>query len=227
MIFPQKENRLRGRSLFIAWGEGGRKIFLGEQKGGSVVTENPKEGITENYGKIQGVLLKFAWKWRHGRGGRGIANVIKCYQWSNIQRGDRLNFTLFSPHPPSPAINNDRSQRKRCTLVILSLSFLCFVLVCLVRRCSSLTAPQFGYIYPYMCSSYPISGTVCYLECRHGFQRNGGVNVLQCGNNGKWNQNVSSTLQCKGTSFLWLFRLFETKQKMEQCCFSEIRCLYR
>ena len=89
-----------------------------------------------------------------------------------------------------------------------------FVLVCLVRRCSSLTAPQFGYIYPYMCSSYPISGTVCYLECRHGFQSNGGVNVLQCGNDGKWNQNVSSTLQCKGKSFLWLFRLFKTKQKL-------------
>ncbi|CAH3141747.1 unnamed protein product [Porites lobata] len=69
--------------------------------------------------------------------------------------------------------------------------------VCKVRRCSSLTVPQFGYIYPYMCSSYPISGTVCYLECRHGFQSNGGVTVLQCGNNGKWNQNVSSTLQCK------------------------------
>ena len=78
-----------------------------------------------------------------------------------------------------------------------------------------------------MCSSCPISGTVCYLECRHGFQSNGGVNVLQCGKNGKWNQNVSSTLQCKGTSFLWLFRLFEAKQKMEQCCFSKIRCLGR
>ena len=90
-----------------------------------------------------------------------------------------------------------------------------FVLVCVVRRCSSLTAPQFGYIYPYMCSSYPISGTVCYLECRHGFQSNGGVTVLQCGNNGKWNQNVSSTLQCKGTS----------KQKMEKCCFSKTRFL--
>ena len=27
--------------------------FLGEQKGGSVVTENPKGGITENFGRIQ------------------------------------------------------------------------------------------------------------------------------------------------------------------------------
>ena len=27
--------------------------FLGEQKGGSVVTENPKGGITENFGKLR------------------------------------------------------------------------------------------------------------------------------------------------------------------------------
>ena len=27
--------------------------FLGEQRGGSVVTENPKGGITENFGRIQ------------------------------------------------------------------------------------------------------------------------------------------------------------------------------
>ena len=26
---------------------------MGEQKGGSFVTENPKEGITENFGRIQ------------------------------------------------------------------------------------------------------------------------------------------------------------------------------
>ena len=109
----------------------------------------------------------------------------------------------------------------------LSVVLFVFVFLCLVLRCSSLKAPQFGYIYPYMCSSSPISGTVCYLECRHGFQSNGGVNVLQCGKNGKWNQNVSSTLQCKGTSFLWLFRLLEAKQKMEQCCFSKTRCLVR
>ena len=38
---------------------GGRRIlagitwFLGEQKGGSVVTENPKKGIVENFGRIQ------------------------------------------------------------------------------------------------------------------------------------------------------------------------------
>ena len=47
--------------------------------------------------------------------GGGIAKVIKSYyggslQWSNIQRGDRLNFTLFSPQILPPLlISNDRS----------------------------------------------------------------------------------------------------------------------
>ena len=46
---------VRDRSLFIVWGGGGAGYFggitrrLGEQKGGSVVTENPKGGITENF----------------------------------------------------------------------------------------------------------------------------------------------------------------------------------
>ena len=32
---------------------GGITLFLGEQKGGSVVTENPKGEITKNFGRIQ------------------------------------------------------------------------------------------------------------------------------------------------------------------------------
>ena len=32
---------------------GGESLFLGEQKGGLVVTENPKGGIIENFGRIQ------------------------------------------------------------------------------------------------------------------------------------------------------------------------------
>ena len=52
---------LRDRSLFIAkggWG-GGAGNFRGDHlsfkrtKGRSVVTENPKGGITENFGRIQ------------------------------------------------------------------------------------------------------------------------------------------------------------------------------
>ena len=49
---------------------GGISWFLGEQKGGSVVTENPKGGITENFGRIQrGGPLKFFWKMKTWRGG--------------------------------------------------------------------------------------------------------------------------------------------------------------
>ena len=45
-------------------------MILGEQKGGSVVTENQR-GITENFGRIQrGGPLKFAWK---------MKKVVKCY----------------------------------------------------------------------------------------------------------------------------------------------------
>ena len=49
---------VKDRSLFIVRGAG-RGIWggitrrLGEQKGGSVVTENPKGGITGNFGRIQ------------------------------------------------------------------------------------------------------------------------------------------------------------------------------
>ena len=43
--------------------------FLGEQKGGSAVTENPKGRITENFGRIQGGPLKFVWKIKSWGGG--------------------------------------------------------------------------------------------------------------------------------------------------------------
>ena len=39
---------MRGRRILE-----GITCFLGEQKGGSVVTENPKAGIAENLGRIQ------------------------------------------------------------------------------------------------------------------------------------------------------------------------------
>ena len=53
-LFPQLF--FRDRSLFIAWGQrilGGITSFMGEQKERSVVTENPKGGINENFGRIQ------------------------------------------------------------------------------------------------------------------------------------------------------------------------------
>ena len=49
-------------------------------KGGSVVTENPKAGIDENFGRIhRGGSLKFAWKMKTWRGGGEIAEVIKSF----------------------------------------------------------------------------------------------------------------------------------------------------
>ena len=70
---------------------------------------------------------------------------------------------------------------------------------CLVRRCSSLAAPQFGFIYPYMCTSFPVSGTICHLECRNGFSGNGGVHEMRCGMDGKWSSDESLMLKCLGT----------------------------
>ena len=39
-----------------------------------------------------------------GGGGRKSSKVIRggSLQWSNIQRGNRLNFTLFSPESSAP-----------------------------------------------------------------------------------------------------------------------------
>ena len=57
------------RGPVIIYGPGRRRIlggitwFLGEQKGGSVVLENAKGEITENFGRIteEGEPIKFAW----------------------------------------------------------------------------------------------------------------------------------------------------------------------
>ena len=107
--------RLRDRSLFIAWrGQGilgGITWFLGEQNGWSVVTENSsRRGVIKNLGRIHRRD-----QWRHGR---GIAKAINSYwggllRWSNIQRGDRLNFNLFNPKfsAATLVINNDRSLK--------------------------------------------------------------------------------------------------------------------
>ena len=65
---------LRDRSLFIAEGGwekilGGITWFLGEQKGGSVVTENPKGGITDSEGGTTQIFLENE-DMEGGRGGR-------------------------------------------------------------------------------------------------------------------------------------------------------------
>ena len=49
---------------------------MGEQKGGSVVTENPKAGIAENFGRI---LIGDEDVVGEGGGGQEIVKVIKSY----------------------------------------------------------------------------------------------------------------------------------------------------
>ena len=48
---------VRDRSLFITCGGGGDfrgdRLIFGRKKGKSVVTENPKGGIAQNFGKTQ------------------------------------------------------------------------------------------------------------------------------------------------------------------------------
>ena len=51
---------------------------MGEQKGGSVVTEKPNGGISENFGRIQrGTTQTYLENEDMGGGGGGIAKVIK------------------------------------------------------------------------------------------------------------------------------------------------------
>ena len=63
------------RGPVIIYGPGGRRIlggitwFLGEQKGVSVVLENPKGEITENFGRIQGGGGSLLGNERMGSGG--------------------------------------------------------------------------------------------------------------------------------------------------------------
>ncbi|XP_022794659.1 sushi, von Willebrand factor type A, EGF and pentraxin domain-containing protein 1-like [Stylophora pistillata] len=68
--------------------------------------------------------------------------------------------------------------------------------VCKVRSCSSLIAPDDGFIYPHTCTSFPSSGTTCHFECRNGYGSNGGVSQMYCGLDGKWNGTESSILKC-------------------------------
>ena len=56
-----------------------------------IVAENPKGGITENFGRIQrGDHSNLLGKWRHGT--TGITKVIKCYWWGG---GDHFSEVTF------------------------------------------------------------------------------------------------------------------------------------
>lgn len=74
-----------------------------------------------------------------------------------------------------------------------------------VRSCNSLSDPQHGVIYPHMCKSYPVSGTLCKFECKPGYQDNGGMTEMHCGNDGQWNR-TESLLECSGNFFsvIWV-----------------------
>ena len=104
-----------GNYLIFRRAKGGIQAWLKAQKRGSLKLWKGSEGGP----------LKFTWKMKTCGG--GIARVIKSYQggslqWSNIQRRDRLNFSLFSPKSsgappprPPPAIINDQSLRRLVT----------------------------------------------------------------------------------------------------------------
>ena len=87
---------------------GGITWFLGERKGGSVVTENPREGggVTENFGRIQrGDRWNLLGKWRHGGGGsRRSSNVIKGDHFSEVTfKGGSGKFIPCSAQNPPPS----------------------------------------------------------------------------------------------------------------------------
>ena len=63
-------------------------IFRRTKGGGSVVTENPKGGITENFGRIQRGITQFCLN--NEDMGREIAKVIKC-----LIRGDHFSEVTF------------------------------------------------------------------------------------------------------------------------------------
>ena len=79
---------------------------MGEQKGGSVVSENPKRGISENFRRIQRGSTEICLGGRGGGRDRESHQKVLggSLQRSNIQRGDRLNLTLGSKKSsPAPS----------------------------------------------------------------------------------------------------------------------------
>ena len=80
---------------------GGITWFLGEQKGGSEVPESQKGRPMKVLEGFRGETTQICLE------DMGVGSL----QWNNIQRGDRLNFTVFSPKssdptPPPPSRDN-------------------------------------------------------------------------------------------------------------------------
>ena len=91
----QTKEDIRDQSLFITWGWG------------TVVTEGPKGGITENFGRISNKWgpLKFAWKIKTwGRGSQKSSKVIRGDHFSKVtfKRGIGQILPHFAPNPPPP-----------------------------------------------------------------------------------------------------------------------------
>ena len=75
-----------GTGHYLSPGVGGQFFWGGSlvkrTKGGSVVTENPKGEITENFGRIQGGKNQIFLE--NEDMGWGIAKVIKYYSWGSL-----------------------------------------------------------------------------------------------------------------------------------------------
>ena len=72
----QTKEDIRDQSLFITCRRG-VTWFLGEQKGGSVVTENPKGGLLKTLEGLRGGTTQICLE--NEDMGEGIAKVIKSY----------------------------------------------------------------------------------------------------------------------------------------------------
>ena len=59
--------------------------FFGEQKEGSVVTENPKGGIIETLEEFKGATTQIRLENEDMGGGGGPAKVRKCYLAGSLQ----------------------------------------------------------------------------------------------------------------------------------------------
>ena len=105
-------DRLLGTGHYLSPGDGGRRILggitwlLGEQKGGSVVIENPKVGIAGNFGRIHRGTTQICLG-NEDMGGGGDRESHQNY-W-----GDHLTKVTFkegigsispclAPNPPPP-----------------------------------------------------------------------------------------------------------------------------